>query len=253
MSRPLSGYVVVTLIVSAYELLNSSQDMQKPKDCTSYFLYIVMAFCVINILFAILFQRLVWNRIMIQENIDQFIDGDDPTQGYDQGIAGKVGGAVGGLGAAAKGLVNQNKGEQPEQKERESFAANPGKFIIPTEVVQASFRYVFEQNFAVLAMFFLLIGMCVLSYMGPGAVDSSFPEDCSQATGGNTTRRLAAACTPRCKVNSGTQQAGYFFFGLPFVWTVLYLKCKCCANKVSISKEEMPNYDANYKYEGVAE
>jgi len=228
MGRPLAGYIVIMIAVSAYEAFNANTDMQTPPKCTSYYLYIVLGFCVINILFAFLLQRLVWWEIMREDNFPEFIDGDKPTQGYNEGVAGAVGGAA----AQAKALLNSQK-KGGGEKEREEFGMNPGKIIIPTKVVQGAFSKVFLENLAVLAMFLLLIGMAVLSFMGPASVDKGIDTPCS--------------------VTGSTQTVGYAFFVLPAVWSFLYMKCNCCANKVTLSKEEMSNYDSSYKYEDVAE
>merc|ERR1712039_139178 len=141
-------------------------------------------------------------------------------------------GAVGNMANQARqgitSALNSAKGSKKGAEKREHFDKNEGKIIIPTKVVQDSFRKVFLENLAVLAMFFLLIGMLVLSYMGPESVDAK---------------------TNACTVNSATKTCGYTFFFLPAVWSFMYLQCSCCANKVTIDKAEMPDYDKNYEYE----
>merc|ERR1712083_1125729 len=134
---------------------------------------------------------------MDEENHPEFIDGDDPTKGYNdkQGIAGAVGGAAaqakGALGGALGNALNRGGGAEQKAEKREHFDKKEGKIIIPTKVVQDSFRKVFLENLAVLAMFFLLIGMLVLSYMGPESVDAK---------------------TGQCTVNGTTRTCGYTFF-----------------------------------------
>merc|ERR1712039_402738 len=141
-------------------------------------------------------------------------------------------GAVGNMANQARqgitSALNSAKGSKKGAEKREHFDKKEGKIIIPTKVVQDSFRKVFLENLAVLAMFFLLIGMLVLSYMGPESVDAQ---------------------TGQCTVNGTTKSCGYVFFFLPAVWSFMYLQCSCCANKVSIAKEEMGDYDKNYEYQ----
>merc|ERR1712157_197215 len=108
------------------------------------------------------------------------------------------------------------------EKQVEHFDKREGKIIIPTKVVQDSFRKVFMEDLAVLGMFILLIGMMVLSHKGPAAVDDP---------------------TEGCSVSDSTKNCGHLFFLLPAVWSLMYLKCNCCANKVTISKEEMQGYE----------
>lgn len=222
--RPLSGYVVVSLLVSAFELHSAYEDMQTPRGCQSTYLGIVMGFSVFNILFAFYVQRLVWWAIVEQDNHHLFLDGDNPSQSY------HVAGAAGGLAGQAKGALGGvlSKAIRAGDAEQvEHFDKKEGKIIIPTKVVQESFRKVFMENLAVLGMFVLLIGMMALSYMGPETVDD--PGE-------------------GCRVSGNTKNCCYSFFLLPAVWSFMYFKCSCCANKVTISKEEMQSYDEAYRY-----
>lgn len=226
MGRPLCGYVVVSLLVSAFQLRSAYEDMQTPRGCESTYLGIVMGFSVFNILFAFYVQRLVWWAIMERDNHHLFLDGDNPSQSY------HVAGAAGGLAQQAKGalgdVLNKATGAAGDaERQVEHFDRKEGKIIIPTRVVQESFRKVFMENLAVLGMFLLLIGMMALSYTGPEAVDD--PGE-------------------GCRVSVSTRNCGYPFFLLPAVWSFMYLKCNCCANKVTISKEEMQSYDEGYQY-----
>merc|ERR1712242_200567 len=173
-------------------------------------------------------QRLGWGEIMEQDNHHLFLDGDNPSQSYDVasaagGLAGQAKGALGGVLSKATGAAGDAK------KQVEHFDKREGKIIIPTKVVQESFRKVFMENLAVLGMFVLLIGMMALSYMGPDSVD---------------------APGEGCTVSGNTKNCGYLFFLLPAVWSFMYLKCSCCANKVTIAKEEMQSYDEGYRYVG---
>merc|ERR1712045_690423 len=156
---------------------------------------------------------------MEKDNHHLFLDGDNPSQSY------HVAGAAGGLAGQAKGAL----GEALSKAGRAAgdVEKREGKIIIPTKVVQESFRKVFMENLAVLGMFVLLIGMMALSYMGPETVDD--PGE-------------------GCRVSHITRNCGYPFFLLPAVWSFMYLKCSCCANKVTISKEEMQSYDEGYQY-----
>merc|ERR1719438_99479 len=52
MERPLSAYVFVSVLISILTLYQCSEDLGSVVGCTSNFLYVLMAFSVINILFA---------------------------------------------------------------------------------------------------------------------------------------------------------------------------------------------------------
>merc|ERR1719162_541510 len=86
----------------------------------------------------------------------------------------------------------------------ERFDSNPGKIIVPTKVVQNAFKKVFMEDLIVLLMFFGLMGMCLLSWMGPATLDS----------GRNA-----------CNVSAGSASCGYWFFWVPAIYTFLYMKC----------------------------
>merc|ERR1719189_3227083 len=70
-----------------------------------------------------------------------------------------------GVGAALNKAAAQTKAPT------EQFPPNPGKVIIPTEVVQNSFKRVFMEDFIVLAMFFVLVAIFVLSFVDPSDID----------------------------------------------------------------------------------
>jgi hypothetical protein len=223
MEKPLSAYVVVSAIISALTILSCQSDMQMPLGCTSNFLYLLSGFAAINMIFAVYVQCQVWRQIMSEENQAQFIDGDRPTELY----AGKLHPAAAGLlaAAASKAGTKPPTGGAPMEKP----APNPGKIIVPASVVQSSFKKVFLEDFGVLLMFFLLLGVFFLSWQG-----QSYLDDIGGGSG-NT-----------CQASNLTRLCGYLFFWFAFLYTVAYMKCRCCANKVTIEKAE------KVEYEGVA-
>jgi hypothetical protein len=219
MERPLSAYVVFTGILSIVTIYLASQDMGTPAGCTSNMLYILMAFSVINIAFAIYMQWKVWKTIMSDENREKFIDGDNPTESY----TGQFGAAA--VGMLARADPNAAKKAQEKVPTATAVPADPGKIIVPKEVVQQSFQKVFLEDLVVLAMFFLLIAVAVLSWKGQDFVDTA---------------------DKKCEVSDTTMNCGISFFFLAFCFAFAYRCCSCCSNKVSIAKptHEDELYDA---------
>merc|ERR1712113_352854 len=106
---------------------------------------------------------------------------------------------------------------------------NPGKVIIPTQVVQSSFKKVFMEDLAVLGMFILLVAICAMTWSSASTVEmiDGPAKNQTQICGTN-------------KVNeSYGKWFGEAFFPLAALWSFMYMKCSCCANKVSVTKEEM--------------
>jgi len=191
--RPLSAYVIVSLLVSLYTVFLAMLDMNSKPGCSSNFLYILMAFAVINVIFAIYMQARVWSHIMSDDNQHEFVDGD--------------------------------KSARVSSRSQESETVRPGKIIVPKEVVQASFKQVFMEDFGVLAMFVGLLAICFLSWNGPQWIDGAPPK-----------------C--RGQVKEGTKDMGYTFFWVAAVWCFFYMCCGCCANKVTIEKDDEHEYQA---------
>lgn len=214
MERPLSAYVIISFLLSGFTLYKCFGDLGTPEGCSSNFLYILMAFSVLNIIFAIYVQCMVWKEIMTDEHREKFIDGDKPEETY----TGQMGSAAVGMFAKAKVGLDKQGIEAPAvavPHAGEKVATDPGRIIVPKEVVQASFKKVFQEDFGVLIMFFLLLGMFFLSWKGQDLVDTT---------------------EPKCDVGDITAECGFLFFWLAFLWTFMYACCACCSNKVSIAK-----------------
>jgi len=178
MERPLSAYVVVSGLVSIYAVLMAQRGLSED-NCSSTYLLIVEGFAVINVFFAVYVLCAVWNKIDTVENRkDRWVNGDHPPAG---------------------------------------FAPNPGTFIVPSDLVQESFRKVFMEDLLVLLMFFALLGMFGLSAAGPQYVDG-FGDDVCDST-------AAKGC-------------GYLFFWIATFFSLAYMKCSCCSSKVVVKKDE---------------
>jgi len=76
--RPLSSYVVVSVLVSGATLYLSYDGLNSIEGCSSNFLYILMGFSIVNMLFAWFLQSQVWKQIMSHDR--DFIDGDNGEQ-----------------------------------------------------------------------------------------------------------------------------------------------------------------------------
>jgi len=217
MERPLSAYVMVSVLISILTLYQCSQDLSSVIGCTSNFLYVLMAFSVINILFAMYLQSMVWREIMSEENQDRFVDGDAPTKIY----RGKIGQAA--MGMFVKGADSPEKQRLPAQSAPENHGRDHGRILVPKDVVQSSFRKVFMEDFGVLFMFFLLLGIFGISFRGHELIDT---------------------LEPKCEISGLTANCGFLFFWVAFLWSMMYMCCTCCSNKVTIAKPPEEDYEA---------
>lgn len=229
--RPLSTYVVVSLLVSAgsiylsYEALNNrTPGITKPTNataitgagdgeaCTSTFLYIVMGFAVINVVFAWFLQNQVWKEIMRHE--EEFIDGDKPGETWKGRMPAAATGAMGMMDKATGGkaapMVPVTPVDPPPM--------NPGKIIIPKNITQDAFKKTFMEDFVVLIMFVALMGMFVLSWKGQDTVDGKDKEK------------------GVCKTVGQATYCGYAYFWTACAYSVAYYCCACCSASVTMKK-----------------
>jgi len=226
---PLSVYVLLSFAVSGYVAYSASNDLGV-EGCPN-FLYLFMGFAVLNAIFAVYVQCRVWKEIVSdvpdadgisnKDRIREFTDQQNQEPQKESMLAkAKKGG--GGLVGQAMAAANQARGapvpaqNNAAQEPDPEVPSQPGKRIVPAEVVQASFRKVFMEDLGVLLMFFLMLGMCFVTAKGPELTDPKTP----------------------CKVQEGTRESGYLFFVLAFLFSFTYLCCKCCSNKVAIPEEE---------------
>jgi len=87
---------------------------------------------------------------------------------------------------------------------------------VEKEVVQSSFKYVFMHDLGVCFYFFALIGSLVWSNKGFNWVMSD-PDNCNPDGGLSFAANL-----------------GYFFFGIPVLYTFMWYCCSCCAKATTI-------------------
>jgi len=201
MERPLSTYVLISVCLSLFQIYCCVDYMGTGKKSCKFgddaaFSFTVwnlmmMGFAIVNLLFAPYFQAQVWKTIM--ENQELFVDGDAAP-------------------AAPPGKA--------------AVAPNPGKWIVPRELVQEAFKRTFMEDFGVLVYFFLLLGALGL---------------CVQ---GNTWMESSKFCS--LKEEGWIPFVGEFFFGVAVVYTLLWYCCPCCSKSISIEKDipegyEMPN------------
>lgn len=235
-AMPLSVYVLLSFAVSGYVAYSASADLQKPAGCVSYFLYLLMGFAVLSSVFAIYVQCRVWKEIVSdvpdengqsnKDRIREFTEAQNQEPQKESMLAkAKKGG--GGLVGQAMAAANQARGapvpaqNNAAQEPDPEVPSQPGKRIVPAEVVQASFRKVFMEDLGVLLMFFLMIGMCVVT---------AKPELIEPKGTANDPVEL-------CEYEDA-RSTGYLFFILAFLFSFTYLCCKCCSNKVAIPEED---------------
>jgi len=100
------------------------------------------------------------------------------------------------------------------------------KVRVPVQEVQHAFREVFMKNLVVLFMFFALLGMFLLTWMGPDSVDFG---------------RM-------CRISEPTKWCGYAFFCVAFLYSFAYLKCSCCASSVTVTKSLAPREEMSHAH-----
>lgn len=245
--RPLSAYVVVSFLLSGATLYLACADMAAaPKGCSSNYLYALMTFALINVIFAIYVQWQVWRHIMADKNQERFICGDRHMQAMSaqaQAASGAAAVAAGGLfakasalggaaGAAAKMAAARAAVQEETRKDfHAEYEPTEGNITIPKEVVQDAFKEVFMEDLGVLAMFIGLLGIFILSLLGPNVVlDASAGQPCEK------------------QVSENTKYCGYAFFWVASAWTFTYSCCSCCSNKVAIAK---PAAEDTHEYTAV--
>merc|ERR1712048_1204709 len=164
---------------------------------------IMMAFSVIQVIFAFYFQHKVWKAI--ESNRDKWLDGDEAA-----GITSQLKGAV----ADLQGQAVSSDEPKPSK----------GMFKVKQETVQSAFMQVFLEDFGVLAFFFGLVVIFALSWMAKGAVAS------------------AAVCD-REGPEGFAYYFGMAFFWVAFLYSIAYYCCKCCAGSVQVKKDMPEGYD----------
>jgi len=213
--RPLSGYAILSIVMSLYILNNAMADTAEPEGCTSTFLYIVMGSAVLNIIFPFYLCYKVWMQIMTQE--DQFVDGDKEEEKA-QSLLSK--------GAAA---AKKQAGKEEEEQAPMLEARKPGYTIVPQSVVVDAFSHVWMNDFFVLFMFALFCGLFALSIVGQEKIETPSPK--VLGIGNETATDLI------CPASDATVSCGYYFFGFAAVWSLAWMKCGCCSREVYLKKD----------------
>lgn len=210
---PMSVYVLVSILLSAYTLHLATGDLGTPKGCSSNFLYMLMGMAVLNIAFAIYFQCTLWGRIMSDENKEKFEIVDEDAKGS-YAAAGKKG--------LASMAANIRGG--PAAEEAPAPGPAPGstyKERIPAEVITDSFVHVILYDPVVLIAFLALCGTFIVCFMGPKTLDGE----------------------KGCKVGERTKDMGYAFFWVAFLWSFTYRYCGCCSRSVTLVREPETRLD----------
>lgn len=217
-TKPLSTFVIIAFVMSGVQAylsitaLSSNCTFQAAWLSFSPFVIIEIGFAVINIIFAFYFQHQVWKKIM------QLVTSDDhkakledvhvgPTRA-EQAKAGLAGGFAKLTGKEAQDNVPLHP-TNPE---------GATKVKIHKDTVQAAFRSTFLEDFGVLAYFFALIGVFVISWFGS---------------------TWAIAGGQPCDGTKSVASLGMAFFIVAFLYTVAYYCCTCCAATVEINKAEL--------------
>jgi len=212
METPLSTFVIVSLILSFAQIYlcytSLSSNCKFASDAPiSHIMWVMIefGFAAVNIIFALYFQHKVWNNILDKK--DEFMSEVSQNTG---------GGMFSGLKGGVKDLRSQLGGTNAEPLEEPP--KEKSKIKVKPESVQASFKEVFLQDFGVLAYFFGLIAIFVLSYIGKGNMEQT-KEACSN--------------------EQFVYMLGLAFFWVAFTYTFMWYCCKCCAGTVTLEKDEM--------------
>lgn len=205
-SKPLSSFVVITILISLGELyqVGTSISSKKLSDCKlpeaawvsiKIWCYVQMLFALVNIIFAPYFQWQVWE--MIKKKVNE--DPEGPRPG----------------------------GDSPTIE-------------VKKDKVQAAFKDVFLNDFGVLAYFFVLIASFVWSIYGfdwivHGTSKTALP----LAVNATETVEASNPCNPG-KALTLAANLGWFFFWLAVFYTLCWYCCSCCAGATSLKDE---NYE----------
>jgi hypothetical protein len=204
--RPLSTYVVISIIESALLIYTASLAMdptdEAVKACKydgkldgSTFVYAQMGMGVVCIIFAFYFQRAVWGKIMetVKDDMLATTDPVPPPGAAPSRFAGLTGGQTNAAEPLSEGYVE--------------------KVCIKKKTVQDAFKNIFCEDFFVLGYFILLA-----------------------ANAGLATVTMTPGC-PGLLEPYGVMIPKSMFF-LFCLYAAGYYCCECCANKVEIEKAE---------------
>lgn len=218
-TKPLSTFVIIAFVMSGVQAYLSitalSSTCKFPQGAFltfSPFVIIQIGFAIINIIFAFYFQHQVWKKIMqlVTSDADHQAKLEDvhvgPTRAQ-QAKAGLTGGFAKLTGKEADKVPLNPTNTDPATKVK-----------IHKDTVQAAFRSTFLEDFGVLAYFFALIGVFVISWMGS---------------------TWAIAAGQPCDLSKSVASLGMAFFIVAFLYTTAYYCCTCCAATVEINKAEL--------------
>jgi len=214
MERPLSTFVILSIVLSAIQILLCVQAMGSKCDFgddatigQSIWVMVELGFAVVNVLFAFYFQKQVWSHIEAKKAEYEQLPQGGAAKG---GLLGGLRGGIQNIAASATGGPTNTAAEDPAPEKSE-------KIRVPSESVQASFKEVFLKDFGVLAYFFGLLVIFGLSYIGKGNVDND---------------------KANCKMESFVWVLGVVFFWVALIYTLLWYCCKCCAGTVTLERDE---------------
>lgn len=221
-TKPLSSYVIVSFLLSgvcgyiAYAA-STEDNTCKYKDDAMFqketFCYILLATAVVNVVFAVYFQMQVWAKI--KETIST--DGREALEIEAEGYASKLKNQGGGL--LGKGLAAAGRAQAETPQSAEAEAGSHERLKIKAKTVQDSFVDTFKKDFGVLIFFLASLGIVFLCYQAKGFV----------ATG--------TGCSDK-EMEGWSYYTGFGFFTVPFIYTLMWYCCTCCAKAANITQEE---------------
>lgn len=217
-TKPLSTFVIICFVMSGVQIylcytaiLSACKFPESAFLGFNPFLFIQIGFSIINIIFAFFFQCQVWKKIM-------HLVAEDPE--HKAKITDVLPSGPGMAGQAKKGLKGgfmKLSGHQDDAAPDPVMPEAVTKVRIHKDTVQAAFRSTFLEDFGVLAYFFALIGVFVVSWMASTWMNSG--DVCDKA--------------------KATATVGMAFFIVAFLYTFTYYCCSCCAATVEMDKDDV--------------
>jgi len=184
------------------------------------FCYVLLAFAVINIVFAIYFQTAVWSKIknIIKQDFDEKQTTTDTVDSSEVGesYASKMKKQGGGL--LAQGRAQLGAAGAAEQQEVSEEAAEEVTHKVKANVVQDGFKKTFMEDFGVLVFFFASFGDLVMCLMARSEIKDS--------------------CKPS-EYEGWANSTGMGFFVIPASYSFLWYCCACCAKSVPINGKDL--------------
>lgn len=227
-TKPLSSYVMLSFLLSmvsgfaAYSAYSKEDGCKFKEDAAfglSTFCFVLLGTAIVNVVFALYFQNRVWKQIKSKIKEDQENNYEQTLEIKGESYSDKMKKAGGGLlqqGAAMAGRQDM-AGNAPAEAED---VPPETQYMVIGKVVQDAFKQTFMEDFGVLIFFLASLGIAAMCYMAKGYIEANEP-----------------TCKPQ-EMEGWAYWTGFGFFTVPFIYTLMWYCCTCCAKAANITQEE---------------